>query len=462
MNTMIKLCVVEGVTLDLYEGGLRVGAQDRFAELPIPQPSLRKPLLALIDGVLEGSLLAAAASAGPAGVMHLYAHLDGLMALNVIQLWIHARGAAMAVLEPIAGGCRYPSTKPADEEWVLSRFAVIRRMARSADPETPPPLLLESPLAHARLALLHPLALTALLQPAAADATMLRVLTHAGFVVPRGSEEVAPLDAWEPKDLWFHSRTRVGGHDSPVGATYRLAGASEPSGPRPPLAGTEHIRLPAAKDAGALADIMSARRSHRAFGDHPMNATQLATLLHRCFRVTRRREATVNARGHQVEMSSTDRPYPSAGGFYELDPYVAVQRCDGVAAGLYRYDGEAHALVPVREWCEDVAALLADAAAATRTSSRPQVLIVLASQFRRIAWSYQSCAYALTLKNVGVVMQSLYLAATELGLGVCAVGSGDIECFAAASGLDPLVEGSVGELLIGSVATAEGAAIGDA
>jgi oxazoline/thiazoline dehydrogenase len=39
--------------------------------------------------------------------------------------------------------------------------------------------------------------------------------------------------------------------------------------------------------------------------------------------------------------------------------------------------------------------------------------------------------------------------ATAMGLSACGLGNGDLESFAAATGLDPLVEGSIGELMLG-------------
>ena len=44
----------------------------------------------------------------------------------------------------------------------------------------------------------------------------------------------------------------------------------------------------------------------------------------------------------------------------------------------------------------------------------------------------------------------MYLAATAMGLGPCAVGGGDADRFARAAGTDYCVETSVGEFLLGS------------
>ena len=78
----------------------------------------------------------------------------------------------------------------------------------------------------------------------------------------------------------------------------------------------------------------------------------------------------------------------------------------------------------------------------------PDLLITLTARFQRVAWKYQSLAYALILKNVGVVYQQMYLVATALGLAPCALGTGDTQVFARASGLAYAKESSVGEFAL--------------
>jgi SagB-type dehydrogenase family enzyme len=93
--------------------------------------------------------------------------------------------------------------------------------------------------------------------------------------------------------------------------------------------------------------------------------------------------------------------------------------------------------------------LLASAARTAR-SDKPQVLVVLAARFGRMARRYESLAYAMILKDVGVVFQTMYLVATAMGLAGCALGGGDSDVFARAAGVEYLEEGSVGEFMLGS------------
>jgi SagB-type dehydrogenase family enzyme len=65
-------------------------------------------------------------------------------------------------------------------------------------------------------------------------------------------------------------------------------------------------------------------------------------------------------------------------------------------------------------------------------------------------WTYEEMPYAAILKHVGVLYQTMYLVATAMGLAACGLGAGEATAFADATGADPLVEGSVGEFILGS------------
>jgi SagB-type dehydrogenase family enzyme len=79
----------------------------------------------------------------------------------------------------------------------------------------------------------------------------------------------------------------------------------------------------------------------------------------------------------------------------------------------------------------------------------PQILIIIAARFGRVSWKYSSLAYALVLKDVGVLMQTFYLMATEMGLGACALGTANIDVFARMTGIEFHVEGPVGQFALG-------------
>ena len=127
--------------------------------------------------------------------------------------------------------------------------------------------------------------------------------------------------------------------------------------------------------------------------------------------------------GDGPTLEYTARPYPSAGADYELELYLAVDRCEGLARGFYHYDAGDHALVAIDAPSGRLDALLIGGRICHGRAAPPQILITIAARFGRVSWKYSSIAYSLILKDVGVLMQTLYLMATDMGLGGCAIGT---------------------------------------
>lgn len=307
---------------------------------------------------------------------------------------------------------------------VLCRFAVLRREGDD--------WVIESPRTASRV-VLHDLGAFSAPWP-----PLLDLLGEAGLLQ---AEESSALRQWEPHDLLFHARSRLGRHRAPYGATFRFQGELPPQpavrprplGPAVPLGRRE-------ADCPDLWQTLQGRRSTRRFGDQPLSLADLGEFLFRSARV----EAVVPSEPYDVSR----RPYPSGGAAYDLEVWPAVQRCAGLDPGLYHYDPVAHELTRVADAPPE---LFTDAVTATGLQGPPQVLVLLASRFQRLSWKYSSMAYATILKNAGVLLQTMYLAATGLGLGACAVGGGDSDRFARAAGTDYYEESSVAELLLGSL-----------
>jgi SagB-type dehydrogenase family enzyme len=124
-------------------------------------------------------------------------------------------------------------------------------------------------------------------------------------------------------------------------------------------------------------------------------------------------------------------------------------KCEELARGFYHYDASAHVLVPIGVPTNELKALLAGAAYAMGAPAAPQILITITARFGRISWKYSSIAYSLILKDVGVLTQTFYLMATDMGLGGCAIGIANIDLFAKMTGIEFHVEGPVGQFAIG-------------
>ena len=268
----------------------------------------------------------------------------------------------------------------------------------------------------------------------------------------RPSEGDPSLVLWDFHDFLFHTHSTEGRQANPIGGLYSYSDLMAPlPAVRPPWPGkTIDLDGAVTSPPSPFAGLLDARHSIRDFDDgHPITLGELATLLQTTARVRAKWTAPSDMGEEGPEVSYASRPYPSGGAAYELELYLAVNQCEGLARGFYHYDAERHALTPIEVRPQDLDAQLSDAEFAIGASGAPHILIVIAARFGRVSWKYSSVAYSLILKDVGVLTQTLYLAATDLGLGGCAIGTNNIGRFARMTGLEFSTEGPVGLFALG-------------
>jgi SagB-type dehydrogenase family enzyme len=276
----------------------------------------------------------------------------------------------------------------------------------------------------------------------------------------RAEEGDGNLVLWDFHDLLFHARSTEGRHANPMGGLYSYAHVTPPLPAVRPSRPGETIDLRGFSDAGPPASpaarLVRERHSIRSFdAARPIALAELARFLDATARVVATWEVEPESVGAGPTVSYAQRPYPSAGASYELELYLAVGQCEGLANGFYHYDAGAHALAPIAARPQDVDALLTGAAFAMDAPGVPQILITISARFGRVSWKYSSLAYALILKDAGVLTQTLYLMAADLGLGGCAIGSVNVDLFAKMTGTDFHVEGPVGQFALGRPAAQE-------
>ena len=267
---------------------------------------------------------------------------------------------------------------------------------------------------------------------------------------PETSEEEtdATLQQWDFHDLLFHSRSRIGRTEKPVGGTFRFKGILEPQPalkvnpwphqtvalPVPDLARLYHYDVP-------FTQVLESRKSTRAYSLLPLTLGQLGEFLYRAARV---RTEYANEYGDFIS-----KPYPGGGANYETEFYITINKCVGIPRGMYYYDPKAHTLSLITLPTYQLELLLGEAFQATAMLGMPQVLITLANRFNRFNWKYTSMSYAAQLKNIGAIYQTMYLVATAMGIGACGLGTGNADRFSQITGLPYLEEGSVGEFMLG-------------
>jgi SagB-type dehydrogenase family enzyme len=270
----------------------------------------------------------------------------------------------------------------------------------------------------------------------------------------RSSEGDSDLVLWDFHDLLFHARSTTGRHANPSGGVRAYTHLVDPlPAVRPAWPGRaidlRGLAAPSSRAVSPMATILRERHSTRSFDERrPITLAELSRFLDGAARIQSRDRLNYDD-DEEPAIEIAARPYPSGGASYELELYLAVDKCEGLERGFYHYDAARHALTPIGVKMEQLDAMLVDAQHFMGASAAPQILITIAARFGRVSWKYSAFAYSLILKHVGVLMQTFYLMATEMELGACAIGAADIDLFAKMTGIEFHVEGSVGQIAIG-------------
>jgi SagB-type dehydrogenase family enzyme len=355
------------------------------------------------------------------------------------------------------------------ETIVLSRFAYLRRRGNE--------MVLESPRAGALFKICDPKIATAIatlsmpqkisrlrrqddfpggaLLALLVDCQILFKIDAANSDGLRPAEGDDSLVLWDFHDLLLHTRSTEGRQANPLGGLYPHAGViSPPPAVRQRWPGkTIDLRKFSAAPSqtnSPVAKLLRERHSMRDFDDQqPITLAELSLFLDSTARIQSRWKSGLDFDDDGPDIEYAARPYPSGGSAYELELYLTVANCEGLARGFYHYDADRHALVPIAARAHELEAMLTAAEFAMDAPAPPQILITIAARFGRVSWKYSSIAYALILKDVGVLIQTFYMMATDMALGGCAIGTANIDLFAKITGIEFHVEGPVGQFAIG-------------
>jgi len=136
---------------------------------------------------------------------------------------------------------------------------------------------------------------------------------------------------------------------------------------------------------------------------------------------------------------------PSGGGLHPIEAYLLVQNVEGLAPGLYHYHAVEHALEALPTPVQSLPGFAMDVLAQQHWFANAHVMVLLAPRYDRSFWKYRNHAkaYRAITLEAGHLSQTLYLSATEAGLGAfitCAINEVPLE---QAFGLDPISEGAL-------------------
>ena len=203
--------------------------------------------------------------------------------------------------------------------------------------------------------------------------------------------------------------------------------------PQPPLAKaamTDHA-VPLPRDFRALRidndflRVISQRESHRVFTEEKMSLLALSFLLW-CA------QGVKSIRGKAY---AALRTVPSGGARHPFECYLALHKVEGLEDGLYHYLPMTHE-IEFLGCPEDLSGFIGESVCEQKWAAKANAVFYFSCVFYRAEWRYGVWAHAPILMDSGHVTENLYLAATAIGLGGCAIAAVDPGKANEAFGLD--------------------------
>jgi SagB-type dehydrogenase family enzyme len=158
-------------------------------------------------------------------------------------------------------------------------------------------------------------------------------------------------------------------------------------------------------------EAIKRRSSQRNYSGEPISLSELSYLLWATQGVHR------VIRGGQTIL----RTVPSAGARHPFETYVFINHVEGIYAGLYRYLGIEHKLLPI-----DINPNLVDdihLGTYEQYVHECAVVFIWTAIPYRTEWRYGPLAHKMIAQDSGHICQNLYLACESIGLGTCAIGA---------------------------------------
>lgn len=136
---------------------------------------------------------------------------------------------------------------------------------------------------------------------------------------------------------------------------------------------------------------------------------------------------------------------PSGGGLHPMQAYLIVQNVEGVPPGLYRYLCESHRLLPLPPTAQSLRDFSMESVGQQHWFANAHCLVVMVPRFDRTFWKYRRHAkgYRVVTLEAGHLSQTLYLSATDLGLGAFITGAINEKHLERGFGLDPILQGAL-------------------
>ena len=178
------------------------------------------------------------------------------------------------------------------------------------------------------------------------------------------------------------------------------------------------ILLPEPKLKGEISveESLYYRRSVRKYNNEPLSLEEVSQILWAAYGITE------EIAGGPYYLRGGLRTAPSAGALYPLDLYLIVGDVIGLDPGIYKYNSEEHSLELLIEG--DSRKELCDAALGQTMIEKAPASIVYSAIYSRNTDKYGLRGEErYVCMDLGHSAQNVYLQATALNIGTCAVGA---------------------------------------
>jgi SagB-type dehydrogenase family enzyme len=263
-------------------------------------------------------------------------------------------------------------------------------------------------------------------------------LYSVGLVIDEHESEKEKLLYWNLFELCVQRQTSYGGlRETPL--------STPAPAPFKKVNSTQVISLPEI-DYGLgqdLYDVLNARKSIRLYSSSPLTFEELAQFLYF--------SAHVKGVFNSQESQWSRRTYPGGGGCHSLELYLLCNDVTELQKGVYYYHPLEHALYflmkPDSRYKEILQTIRANTG--QKLNRDPCVAVIITSVFGRTMWKYERLSLATIYRDVGCLLQTMYLVATNMKLAPCAIGGIQDRINSLWLQLSPLEEAQVGCFILG-------------
>jgi putative peptide maturation dehydrogenase len=251
---------------------------------------------------------------------------------------------------------------------------------------------------------------------------------------------------WHPLGAILHAFTRWDSVDAVKNTqdsgTETAAGMRDVLGPPPAVTRSEGqgdaVALPHA-EPDAFDALLQRRATCRNFDDsRPLPMALFTRMLGRVFAA----QAKIRVGDDLVFHKKNS---PSGGGLHPMEAYLIVQQVEGIAPGLYRYLADSHSLLPLTAPDQPLRDFIMESVGQQHWFANAHCLVTMVPRFDRSFWKYRRHAkgYRVVTLEAGHLSQTLYLSATDLGLGAFITGAINEKHLERGFGLDPIQQGAL-------------------